>query len=316
MRWLLAIVLLLVVAAFLTFVVMRLTSGKEDADTPSAFIESADRMVSVDGLELRVREEGNATAPTLIMLHGFSFSLESFDALADLLKNDYRIVRVDLPAHGLTGADPQKRYSNDETVAMISGLMDEMGIMRATLVGNSLGGLVAWRLAALEPDKVRALVLLAPGGFSINGVTEQAVSVPAPVQFYLKSAPEFAVRAALGNLYADASFVTDEKINQVAAMMKLNDNGSAMVERLSVFTLPDPVSDLGRVEAPVLLIWGENDKMIPMDHAGQFAAALTSTNVTRRDYANTGHLPHEERAGEVAEDIRAFLGTVYGESGQ
>lgn len=315
MRWIIAALILLLVVVVVGYVVTMLRSpAVDDSEVVNTYQEAGDRRVTVDGLTFRVREQGPMDAPTLVMIHGFSLSLESFDALADALDDDYRILRFDLPAHGLTGPDPQMRYSNEETVALVERLMDELGVMRATFIGNSLGGLVSWRYAVARPDRVAGLVLLAPGGFSINGVTEEPVPVPMPVSLYLKNAPEAGVRAGLQSLYADPAKVDDAMVERVVAMMKVNDNGTALVERLKVFTLPDPTGPLGQVTAPTLIIWGEGDSMIPVDHAAQFEAAMTAAPVDVVRLSNVGHVPHNEATQEVADLTRDFLKKVYGDA--
>lgn len=279
-------------------------------DLVAASIESpwwsdADRLVDVDGVRARVRIQGPDDAPVLIMVHGFSHSLESWDAWANALSTDYRVVRMDLPGHGLTGPDPQARYSVPQTVEFLDGLMDALQIDRATLVGNSLGGLVAWRQAAANPDKVDRLVLLAPGGFSINGVTEDPVPVPMGVQFYLTQAPQPIITAATGALYGDPAAMPDGTAERVLELMRGDGVPRALVERLRVFTLPEPTADLGQVTAPTLIMWGGADVIIPAEHGAQFVTAMPAARLIT--YPGLGHVVHEEAPDETLSDLRDFL---------
>ena len=146
---------------------------------------------------------------------------------------------MDLPGHALTGPDPQSRYSVDQTVDFVENLMAELEVDRASLIGNSLGGLVSWRLAARRPDLVEKLVLLSPGGFSINGVTEDPVPVPVGVSFYLTQAPQPMIAAATTGLFGDAARMPDGMAQRVGDMMRFEGVGQALVDRLEVFT---PVS--------------------------------------------------------------------------
>ena len=273
--------------------------------TESPYFKKADHIVNVEGLNVRYRDEGPQDAQALIMVHGYTSSLESWEALTKSLANDYRIIRPDLPGHGLTGPDSQKRYSNEETVAFLSNFIDALDIEAPVLIGNSLGGLVSWRVAARSPEKVSQLVLISPGGFSINGVTDEPVDVPMMLKFYLTKAPEAGVRQATSNLYADPETLSEERVTTIQYMMQRQGNGDAFVERLSVFTLPDPTIDLEKVKSPTLVVWGQQDKMIPVSQATWFSDALP--NSTLKIYENAGHVPQEETPEQLAEDIRLFL---------
>ncbi|MEE2565678.1 alpha/beta fold hydrolase [Hyphobacterium marinum] len=279
------------------------------ADIPdSPYWTDADRWVDVAGLRTRVRIEGADDAPALILIHGFSVSLESFDAWAADLATDYRVIRPDLPGHGLTGPDPESRYSVPQTADFVGGLMDTLGIDTAIIGGNSLGGLAAWRFAADHPDRVTALVLVAPGGYSINGVTEEPVAVPAPVAAYLLNAPAPFVAAATAQLYGDPSRLDPAVSERIAAMMARDGNGAAMVARLEVFTLPEPGADLARITAPTLILHGGADRMIPLDHSRQMSAAIPNARLVTHD--DLGHVPHQEDPQRTLGDVRNFLSEV------
>lgn len=283
-------------------------SGADLAEGPgidSPWWSEADRLVDVAGQPTRVRIEGPETAPVLILVHGFSHSLESWDAWAADLSADYRVVRMDLPGHGLTGPDPQARYSVPQTVEFVDGLMDALDIPDATLVGNSLGGLVSWRLAVAHPDRVNRLVLLAPGGYSINGVTEEPVDVPIPVRFFLTQAPEPVINAATQALFADPARMPEGMSGRVHELMRGQGVGEAMVERLEVFTLPEPSADLARIVVPTLIVWGEADRMVPPSHGPLMAATIPDARLVT--YPDLGHVVHEEAPARTLADMREFL---------
>ncbi|WP_417489070.1 alpha/beta fold hydrolase [Maricaulis sp.] len=271
----------------------------------SPYWTDADRLVDIDGVMARVRSEGPADAPVIVMVHGFSYSLESWDGWAEDLSADHRVIRMDLPGHGLTGPDPLQRYSVPQTVEFLGALLDELGLDHVTLAGNSLGGLVSWRLAAERPDLVDRLVLVAPGAYSINGVTDQPVAVPMGVSFYLTSAPEAMVAAASAGLYGDVSRMDPALPARVHALMQTPGVGQALVERLEVFTLPDPTADLAQVEAPALVLWGGRDVMIPVEQAARIAADLPQAELIIHD--DLGHILHEEDPARTVADVRAFL---------
>ena len=311
MRGLIALLVLAAIAAAIWFVALREEPAEATEDLPDAASSSSpyflpsDRFVEIDGARVRVREQGPEDAPVVLLIHGFSFSLESFDAWADDLDRDYRVIRYDLLGHGLTGPDPETRYNPMERAAFLGSVMDSLDIDRAIIAGNSLGGLIAWRFAANHPDRVEKLILISPGGFSINGVGDTPVPVPPAVAFTLTTAPEPAIRAMMSFVYGDDALVTDEAVARVRALLLEPGNGEAMLAHLEEFTLPDPSADLRRVTSPTLILWGEADGLIPAEHGDRFASYIQDTTLIL--YPGVGHAAQEEAPAATLTDTRAFL---------
>ena len=147
-------------------------------DKPRTVLEAAypGDYRSVDGVRLRLRDTGPRNAAAVILLHGFGASLDTWEPWAQTLSERFRVIRFDLPGFGLTGADPTGDYSNARDIRILTGLMDQLGIDRASLIGNSLGGRIAWNFAALNPDRVTRLVLVSPDGFASPGFEYDRVS--------------------------------------------------------------------------------------------------------------------------------------------
>lgn len=284
---------------------LALGACAEAAPAPQAAAPaaSATRYVELDGARIRVREDGPADAPVLVLLHGFTMSLESWDGWVEALADDYRIVRFDLLGHGLSGPDPLARYSPEERVATLGRLLDALGIERATLGGNSFGGLVAWRFAAAHPDRVERLILVDSGAYSIYGVGDEPAPVPAAMQAYLRGPTEAGFAMSMANIFADPSRISPERLAEIRAMME--GNGEAFIAHLEEFTLPDPNADLARVTAPTLILWGEEDRLIPLEQAGRLQAAIPNARLVT--YPGVGHAPQEEIPDRSAADVRRFL---------
>ncbi|HUF74202.1 MAG TPA: alpha/beta fold hydrolase [Gammaproteobacteria bacterium] len=278
--------------------------GLPDRDIAQATM-TTDHIIDVDGYRLRVREQGRPRSPAVVLVHGFAHSLESWDAWASDLARDHRVVAFDLPGHGLSGPDAEKRYSNKDTVDALAALIRTLGLRRPFLVGNSLGGLVAWRYAARAAARLRGLILIAPGGYSINGVTDAPAGVPLMMSAFLRMAPEAAVRAMTRKLYGDPERVAEARVEMIHARMSGEGVGDALVRRLKQFTLPDPDVELARINAPTLLLWGGKDTVVPPEHAERFAAAMKRASL--KIYNDLGHVPHEEAPERTLADARAFL---------
>lgn len=310
MKTLCFMAIVLVVAVAAGFYAWK-NAGDGESET-SAYLLPTDRFVEVEGVRVRVREQGPSGAPVLLMLHGFTFSLESFDALADELDDRYRIISYDLRGHGLTGPDPEKRYAPDQRAEHIGALMDALGISEATLVGNSLGGLAAWRFAAEQPEAVERLVLISPGAYPINGVTDEPAEIPAALVAYFKFLPDVGIDASLERIFADPATLTEERRTSIKAMMRAPGNRDAFIDSLKVFTLPDPEPDLAKVTAPTLIIWGADDVVIAPGDGARMKSAMDDAELMLLD--GVGHVAHEEVPQRVAEAIHAFLTQARDES--
>ena len=297
--------ILLIVAAFALFAFLMQPAGLDQAR--SDWMTTEDRLVQAAGQSWRVRESGPEGAPAVVLIHGFSHSLETWEPLADQLESDQRVIRFDLPGHALTGARADSAYSVEETVDQVSALLETLAPETFVLGGSSLGGLISWRYAAENPGRVDGLILISPGGYPNLGVGEEPAPVPAQVRFYLTAAPQAGVAAATAALYADPSRLTEAQLERIGAMMRVEGVGEALVERIEQFTLPDPNPALRSIDTPTVVIWGDQDAMIPPTHGPRFAAAMGDAELVLIEDA--GHMPHAEQSGAVAGAVRTFLET-------
>lgn len=296
----LLLIAVLVVAAF-----AWLMQPVDRSQAEAMWMTDEDRMVEAAGQTWRVRESGPVDAPAIVLIHGFSHSLESLEPLSDALEGDHRVIRFDLPGHALTGPREDGAYSVDDTVSQVAALLDQIAPERFVLGGHSLGGLVAWRFAAGEAERVDALVLIAPGGYPNLGVGDDPAPVPQQVRLFLTAAPMAGVRAATAALYADPSRISEAQLERIQAMMRIEGVGGALVERIEQFTLPDPNPALREIEAPALIVWGQRDVMISPQHGPRFAAALPNASLVLIEDA--GHMPAEEQPEATAQAVRSFL---------
>lgn len=292
-------------AAAFAWVFWSAARGLDPASLEARRMTQTDYFRLVDGLRVRIREEGPEGAPPIVLLHGFIFSLESFDAWAGALSKSRRVIRYDLAGHGLTGPDPLRRYSPDERAEFHLKVMDALGVERADLAGNSLGGLIAWRFAAAHPERVGKLILIDAGGYSINGVAETPVEAPAAMKAFLATAPQAGVASTFAFVFGDDSKIAPERLALARDMMRRRGNGEAFIQHLDEFTLPDPEPLLSKVSAPTLIQWGGADALIPADHAARFDAAIDQSTVIL--YEGAGHAPHEEVAERTVADAEDFL---------
>lgn len=300
--------LIVVGAGAVAYYAWREMQGIDPAILEAEYMTPADRFVEVAGTRVRVREEGPENAPPLILVHGFVYSLETWDGWAKTLSGDYRVIRYDLLGHGLTGPDPQKRYSPQERALFMGELLDALGIESAYVAGNSLGGLAAWRFAAMQPERVRGLILVSSGAYSVNGVSDTPVAPPKAMELFLKTAPEASIRLTAERIFADDSKITEDRLVLLRDMMRRRGNGEAFIESIKEFTLPDPTPDLAKITAPTLILWGSEDILIPVEQGRRLEADIAGARLIV--YDGVGHVAQEEAPDATAHDVAAFLAAL------
>ncbi|MEM1103331.1 MAG: alpha/beta fold hydrolase [Pseudomonadota bacterium] len=279
------------------------------ADTLEArYFQTADSYVEIGAARLRVRREGEGDATPLILIHGFTFSLETWDAWAAALASDRPVIRYDLLGHGLTGPDPEKRYAIEERVEILRALLDALDVPRAHIGGNSLGGAIAWRFAAAYPEMVDRLVLVSPAAYALIGDGSEPAPIPAPMRYFLNNVPEAGVRASGRVLYTGDP--PEDRITTIGDLMRAPGNGAAFIDHLLEFTLPNPDDALTSIAAPTLIFWGEDDALIPLEHGERMAAAMPGATLV--PLPGAGHLAHEEAAEATSSAAAEFLDAATG----
>ena len=269
----------------------------------SSFVDAA-------GLRLHVRDSGPPAgkpgAPTVILLHGFGSSLHTWEPWAQALAGELRVVRFDQPGAGLTGADPTGDYSDERGMHVLLALMDRLGIARASLVGHSMGGRLAFRFAAAHPGRVNKLVLVAPDGFASPGFEyDKAPEVPAVARLMRYALPKVLLRMSLEPAYADTRLMTEEIVTRYHDMMLAPGVRGALLARMAQMTLREPTAVLKTINAPTLLVWGDKDAMIPVANAQDYLRALPDARLVT--LPGVGHLPHEEAPAASLPALVAFL---------
>jgi pimeloyl-ACP methyl ester carboxylesterase len=300
--------LLLAVAGIGGFVWWAYTPDLSPAVAAARFEQEGDRFVDAAGLRFHVRQQGPEGAPALIMIHGNASMLQSWDGWADDLAGDHRVVRYDLAGHGLTGPDPSGVYSPERDAAQLAALMDALGLDKATLIGNSLGGQIAWHFAVANPQRVEKLVLVSPGGYPRPGFGYgRKPELPQAMKMLPYSLKREAMRKIfIGPLYGDPGRFSETMQDNYFQSWLAPGVRRALIQRLSNYELQDPDDRLRSIQAPVLLVWGEKDWMVPFaSDPGRFLAALPNARLV--SFPGIGHMPQEEDPATTLAPVRAFL---------
>ena len=294
--------ILLLLAAFWAW-----TPDLDPAELAARYQRSAADQVQVDGATLHVRDDGPRDAPALLFVHGFGASLHTWEPWALDLARDYRVLRVDLPGHGLSPPDPRDDYTDTRSLQLLLGWLDQLGLSRVSVIGHSMGGRIAWSMAARHPERVQQLVLIAPDGFASPGYFEygKAPEVSSLLKLMQVALPRPLLAMSLAPAYADRSAMTDERVTRYHDLVRAPGARAALLQRMRQTVLTDPVPQLQTIRAPTLLLWGEQDGMIPPGNADDYLRAVTGSTLVR--LPALGHLPHEEDPARSLPPVRAFL---------
>lgn len=262
--------------------------------------------IEVDGLTVHYKDSGPKEAPALLLLHGFGSSLQTWDEWAMKLDPTYRVIRLDLPGFGLTGASPLRDYSEEKDVAILTHFADQLGLNKFSVIGHSMGGKMAWSLAASQADRVQALVLMAPDGFpEAKDIGSKPYEVPAVMGLIKYCLPKYFVQKSIEPAFADAEALNQVLLNRYYDMLRAPGVRGAILDRSNQTVYTDPVPRLRKIKAPTLLLWGELDQMIPKSNAQSYAGVLL--NSTTVIVPKLGHLLQEEQPEKGLTALLQFL---------
>ena len=147
------------------------TPDKSKTELEKTYGSGKNAYVTALGVNLYYQDTGpSKNAIPILFLHGFGASLQTWDTWAQSLSEDYRVISVDLPGFGLTGEDPSGIYTDQRSVEVLEAFLKELKITKVLLVGNSMGGKLAWQFTARYPNQVTKLVLISPDGYASPGI--------------------------------------------------------------------------------------------------------------------------------------------------
>ncbi len=287
-----------------------------EPDRPGAALEARwaaapSRFVSVKGQRVHVRDEGPRDDPVpLLLIHGTSASLHTWDGWAVALRAERRVIRFDLPGFGLTGPNSTGDYSDSSYARFVVDLADALGVQRFAVAGNSLGGEVAWRTALLVPQRVDKLILVDAAGYAF--VPE---SIPlgfrlaySPLTAWLAqwTLPRSMVTSSVRNVYGDSSKVSAELVERYFELTLREGNRRALAQRLQQLDRGAGAARIRELKLPTLILWGGRDRLIPPDSARRFAADISGSELVIFDAL--GDVPHEEDPQASVAPVRRFLG--------
>ncbi|KXI30420.1 alpha/beta fold hydrolase [Paraglaciecola hydrolytica] len=269
--------------------------------------------VDIDGVKLRYKVEGQG--PVLVLIHSHFYTMRQWQPWVDVLKHDFTVVRFDLTSHGLTGPDPSHDYSRQRSSDLVAGLLDHLTIQQASIVGSSTGAGIAYTFAAAHPERIQSLVLMNAPGMPKTSNKYMDRTLPSWGGFIFYLLPEGLFEAFLKAPIIDDSLVTPELLTEFFDMYRRDGNRMAEYERMSSYDKNDITPLLAQITAPTLVMWGEENPQLPVEHVALFMKKLTaSPSVQKIIYPNIGHVIPLEIPVQGALDLATFVQAQTGNS--
>jgi len=272
--------------------------------------------VDIPGGHLSYHEAGSPEAPAVVLLHGGGPGASAWSNFAGnipVLAKHFHVLAVDQPGYGGSDTGPVRGQYFTHSADALAALLDALSIDRVHLVGNSLGGGTATRFALRHPDRAGRLVLMGPGGLSLNVFSpDPTEGVKRLAAFGAPPGPSREKLAAfLRLLVYDQSLVTEEMVDERFAAASTPEALAAMVAMGRSFT-DKAVYEEGmlwreayRLRHEVLLLWGREDRVNPVD--GALLAMKLIRRVQLHVFSGCGHWVQLERADEFNKLTIGFL---------
>lgn len=278
--------------------------------------------IDIQGMQAHVAQSANCYThrgnkaeknrpETIVLLHGTSASLHTWEGWTKALSDQYCVVSMDLPGFGLTGpyVDESTQYSSENYAVFVIEALNHLKLDRVTLAGNSLGGKVAWRTAALYPERVNRLILVDSVGYPATPkhipIGFKLAKYPMMSPILNRILPRNVVEKSVLSVYADDSKVDEELINRYYELTLRQGNRQALSRRLNETDDDSDQAQIKQLVIPTLILWGAKDDLIPVENAALFHRDIRNSQL--KIFDNLGHVPHEEDPLATVDVVKQFL---------
>ena len=267
------------------------------------------QFISVNGMQVHIRDEGPRNDPhPIVLLHGTSDSLHTWQGWVDGLKGKRRVIRFDLPAFGLTGPDPKDDYSIENYVVFVRSVVDTLGVQSFVVAGNSLGGQIAWATALVMPKRVHQLVLVDSAGYVFVPKSVPVgfliARLPGVHKLFEYVLPRGVVQSSVRNVFGNPGKVRPELVDRFYDLTLREGNRKALAIRMNHVFSGDE-AQIKKLRVPTLVMWGAKDRLIPVENAKRFESDIPGAQLVI--FNELGHVPQEEDPVATLAELRRFL---------
>jgi len=250
--------------------------------------------VTISKMRVHIRDQGSKENPTLVMIHGISDSLHTWEHWAQELQKNYRVIRFDVPGFGLTDNVTEENFKPQFYNEFMAELFNVLEIDQAILIGNSLGGYISWNFALFKPSKVKALVLLDPAAYPLSPPWVVRIA-STPIRSIAENfSPRWMTRSVAREVFYDDDKLSEQVVDRYHAMLMLDGarKGSMKVfSAINKFADKEPLG-IENLKAPTLLLWGNRDQWINPNQIERWKK--DGAGVQFIIFKDVGHAPQEE----------------------
>ena len=279
-------------------------------------VDADSKFVNVNGINIHYKTYGQGE-PTFILLHGFGASVFSWREVVEPLAQHGTVIAYDRPAFGLTERplewEGESPYGPQAQVDIVLGLMDELGVEKAILVGNSAGGTVSMQVALQHPERVEALILVDAAVYAGGGAPSWSRPIlKTPQMNHLGPLIARQLQAQgvefIKTAWHDPSKITQDIFDGYQKPLQ-TENWDKALWQLTVASEESGLAErLAEITMPTLVITGDDDRIVPTEQSLRLADELP--NAELKVIAQSGHLPHEEKPVEFMQAVTEFLSTL------
>ena len=283
------------------------------ATLKAKYANSASQFVELSpGTTIHVRDEGPRDGLTIVLIHGSNASLHTWEPwVKRLTARNIRVVSLDLPAHGLSGPTPQGLYTSAAYVSIVEQLVDRLGLQDFVLGGNSMGGGVAWRYALAHPERLRGLILVDASGQpqpkgSSPPLGFRLARVPVARDILATVTPRGLIEQSFKQSISNQAIATPAMVDRYWELLLYPGNRRATVQRFGQYQGDDgAAAKLPGLKVPTLILWGREDRLIPVSVAAWFNRQIPNSRIAILD--GIGHIPMEEAPDRSLAPVLDFL---------
>ena len=285
------------------------TPDRSAASLRARWAPAPSNFVTIDGVSIHLRDQGPGDDPhPIVLIHGTASSLHTWEGWVAALKSRRRVVSLDLPGIGLSGQFPDDDYRIEHYTRFMEDLFNQLGIKHAILVGNSLGGRIAWETALARPDLVYRLVLIDSTGYPDEGESPplifQMAKIPVFRWLIEHVTPRSFVRKNLMEAYGDPGKLTPDLVDRYYELFLRAGNRRAFILQFE----QEPDNDPDRIRSiaiPTLILWGGRDHVVPVSDAQRFHHDIPNSRLVV--FSQLGHVPQEEDPAQTVKAMEDFL---------
>ena len=305
------VVLALLIFAAIGLVVFLSDPDVRDIEAREKYGKPPSQFVTLpSGATVHYRDQGQRNGPALLLLHGSNASLHTWEPWVSQIGDQFRMVSIDLPGHGLTGPVPGDDYSQEAMTQFVNEFTSVMNIERFALAGNSMGGAVAARFALRHPERLTALVLVNAAGLPSKtprdpGLGFVIARTPVIQNVMLYVSPRGLFEDVLKKAFSSDALVTPEMIDRYWILNRKAGNRAASLKRFQTPFDTFVQDNVASITTPTLILWGDQDTLTPPDIGQSYNEAIKGSK--RVVFRNTGHAPMEEVPEQSARVVREFL---------